>query len=263
MLFCDFLTRLKHNNKFPHSLIINNTNCCDLNELAKIYLKSLVCNKNLFCDVCSNCTRINNGSYIDFIYLSNDDEIIIKDDINKIQTAFNNVSTESSGIKLYVIKNIETANKHVVNSLLKFLEEPPTNTFALFFTRNVYSVLPTIRSRSQIIKISDKSTIDSNNKIYEKIFSDYDEYKKFIQNYDLDVIFNVAQQFVNCASEFDQLEIIKSIKIFSKYELVVFFDILIEIVPIEKKLNFIELKKGIKLNINKNSLIVKMFDEMK
>ena len=50
-------------------------------------------------------------------------------------------------VKVYVIKNIEYARNRMINSLLKFVEEPPKDVYAIFTTRNYNAILPTIRSR--------------------------------------------------------------------------------------------------------------------
>ena len=40
------------------------------------------------------------------------------------------------------------------NSLLKFLEEPPANTYAILTTLNKFYILPTIISRCEVINFS-------------------------------------------------------------------------------------------------------------
>lgn len=58
--------------------------------------------------------------------------------------------------RVYIIKQADRLNKSAANSILKFLEEPDNNIIAILITDNIYSVLTTIRSRCQILRL--KST---------------------------------------------------------------------------------------------------------
>jgi DNA polymerase-3 subunit delta' len=74
---------------------------------------------------------------------------IKKEDILNVINQFAKTTVEARGIKIYVIYGIEYASSQAVNSLLKFLEEPPANTYAILTTRAINLLLPTIRSRCQ------------------------------------------------------------------------------------------------------------------
>lgn len=50
--------------------------------------------------------------------------------------------------KIFLIDSIDRANEQAANSLLKTLEEPPPHLILILTARNVYDLLPTIRSRS-------------------------------------------------------------------------------------------------------------------
>src|SRR5690606_411518 len=62
-------------------------------------------------------------------------------------------STLESSHKVYVIEQAETMNTHAANRLLKFLEEPTLQSTAILLTDNSHVILPTIRSRCQIIDL--------------------------------------------------------------------------------------------------------------
>ncbi|MCQ2748216.1 MAG: hypothetical protein MJ223_03110 [Mycoplasmoidaceae bacterium] len=64
-----------------------------------------------------------------------------------LMTRFSLPGIEKCNIRIYVIKNIEYANKSILNSLLKFVEEPPAGVYAVFTTKNYDAIIPTIRSR--------------------------------------------------------------------------------------------------------------------
>ncbi|MGM0443573.1 MAG: ATP-binding protein [Fibrobacterota bacterium] len=57
-----------------------------------------------------------------------------------------------SGRLAVVIEGIDTMKKESANALLKTLEEPPENTLIILICRSLDRVLPTIRSRCQIMR---------------------------------------------------------------------------------------------------------------
>ncbi len=265
MVFNDYLVRWKNANLFPHALIIRNLNCCDLKMIAKKYLKTLVCKDNLFCDECNDCLRINSNNYIDFIYIENDEENVHKQEIIQIQNIFNKDAIEQSKVKLYVIKNIELANKQVINSILKFLEEPPVNTYALFFCQNEQAILPTIKSRSQTITIKDKMNeyVDEEyNDLCASVFNDVSEYNAFIEESNFAKIVKLANMFLLADKTSSQVETFNEIKLLSRYEFEIFVKILIELVPINKKIIVLDILKNIRLNMNKNLTLIKLMNEI-
>lgn len=108
--------------------------------------------------------------------------------------------------KIIIIHKSDTMTNSAANAFLKTLEEPPENTHFILLTNNLYTLLPTIRSRSQLINLSSspnetltsllsKLTITDTPKI-EKKFEHYthllpiiqtnkfDEVKELILSYD-------------------------------------------------------------------------------
>ncbi len=54
------------------------------------------------------------------------------------------------GRRIVIIENFDALNRFAVNSLLKLLEEPPSDLYLFLLTRNVGEIYPTIRSRSSL-----------------------------------------------------------------------------------------------------------------
>lgn len=73
-----------------------------------------------------------------------------KEDALTIQERFNKKALDISNKQVYIIKNIDKATPIVLNSLLKFLEEPSENIYAIFTTQNKEKVLETIISRTSV-----------------------------------------------------------------------------------------------------------------
>lgn len=70
-----------------------------------------------------------------------------------------------------IICDVDIMKKESANAMLKTLEEPPPGTIILLLTSRLYSVLPTIRSRCQVIRFGSLGPEDVSAalvKIYEK-----------------------------------------------------------------------------------------------
>ncbi|MEA2081792.1 MAG: hypothetical protein U9O97_03530, partial [Elusimicrobiota bacterium] len=60
--------------------------------------------------------------------------------------------SEPGVFKAAVIRESELLTVEAENSLLKIMEEPPENCLIILITPSLHSLLPTIRSRSQIVR---------------------------------------------------------------------------------------------------------------
>lgn len=100
---------------------------------------------------------------------SNPDILIIEKDaekkeinVDKIREIkdFVNQTSAISNDKFIIIDSACDLNKSASNALLKILEEPQKNNFLILTANRANRVLPTIRSRCQILKINDLSRDD-------------------------------------------------------------------------------------------------------
>ena len=60
--------------------------------------------------------------------------------------------------KTIIIANVHTATIEAQNAMLKFLEEPPQNTFVFLTAATANLLLPTVLSRCQIIKLTEQDS---------------------------------------------------------------------------------------------------------
>lgn len=91
--------------------------------------------------------------YSDLILIDGAKSLIKKEEVIQAIQKLQETTLDISGKKILVIKNIENSNKQSINSLLKFIEEPTKDTYIIMTTNKLSSVLPTIKSRSQIISV--------------------------------------------------------------------------------------------------------------
>ena len=141
-------------NKLSHAYLLSGSIGMPLKDVAVFLAKSLLCdNPNpLACNECITCMRIDEGNYADLMIFDGESAKIKKGDIEKITSNFDKTALEEKGIMIYILHLVETMTPIAVNSLLKFLEEPGKNIFAFLTTENEAKILPTIISRTQVLR---------------------------------------------------------------------------------------------------------------
>ena len=153
-IFKTFVNELR-NEKLSHAYLISGNQGMPLKETALYLAKSILCDSPnpLACDSCMTCVRIDEGNYPDLMLFDGEKDRIKRNDIERIMTNFDKTALEKKGIMIYILHLVETTSAIVVNSLLKFLEEPGKNVFAFLTTENEARVLPTIISRTQVFRL--------------------------------------------------------------------------------------------------------------
>ena len=143
------------NKRLAHAYLLCGESGTPLLETAKYMAKSLICDhpNPLACEECRSCGRIDHGTYMDFHILGEEEDGIKKEEVENVVEDFSKTPTETKGIMIYIIHLVESMSVEAINSLLKFLEEPPTHTFAILTTENEAKVLPTIISRCQCMRM--------------------------------------------------------------------------------------------------------------
>lgn len=121
-------------------------------KFALAFAKGLNCPEmeNDFCGVCEICKRIEHLTYGDLEILEDSGGIKI-DRVREL--IYNAAITSYEGRKkIYILKGIEKMKKESSNALLKLIEEPEEGSFFILLS-NSLNLLPTIKSRSIILKI--------------------------------------------------------------------------------------------------------------
>lgn len=230
---------------FFHAYLLSGPKNSSLHKVALFLAKSLLCNNSTFaCGTCNTCTRVDKNIYGDLIILDAKNRTVKVNDIKeKIEKLFSQTASEKRGIKIYIINNIEYLSNQCLNVLLKFLEEPPALTYAIFTTENENSILPTILSRCQIVRFNNiekhylieqanKENFSSDLLYYACLISnDFDEIKKLCENEMFFDIVESMKEFINRlvdknnARYFLESNLLK--KINSKETSYIFYDLLI------------------------------------
>lgn len=146
--------------RISHAYMIQGARGTGKEEIAVLLAKVLFCEQlsgTEPCNQCSACRRIDSRNHPDVHWIEPEGQSIKLDQIRHLQKEFTYSGVESDQ-KVYIIKGAETLTTNAANRILKFLEEPSRKTTAIMLTENGQAMLPTIRSRCQLIELKPLSS---------------------------------------------------------------------------------------------------------
>lgn len=147
-------------NRLGHTYIFEGAKGTLKLEGAYYLANLLLCeNENSPCGECMNCKRIQSGEHPRIYHIKPLNENIKKEQIDELEHEFSRCSLED-GKRIFIIEDIDKATLSAGNSLLKFLEEMNDESYGVLTTENIANVLPTIKSRSQVVSFSKISKDD-------------------------------------------------------------------------------------------------------
>lgn len=198
----------KKSNRLVHAYLLEGDSGTGTYEAAQYFAMMLLCkNENSPCLKCNTCERIQYNSHMNVVVIEPINDSIRKEQIENLMHDFSMTSIEE-GPQIYIIKEAEKMNPSAANSLLKFLEEPNPNHYAILLTSNHKRLLDTIVSRTQYIHfkpvsrnyiIEQLKSIGVNDDmayVISHITADFSEAKKFIEEGKLVMIINLAKKIV-------------------------------------------------------------------
>ena len=103
------------------------------------------------CGHCLSCRKIDDGNHPDVQIIRPSGTWMKIDQIRELQKRIVYRPLEGRR-KVYILTEVERMNLEAANCLLKTLEEPPAGSVLILITTNLDALLPTIRSRCQIIR---------------------------------------------------------------------------------------------------------------
>lgn len=140
------------NDIIPHSMIFSGPGSADILSFAKAFSKSLNCLslKDDFCGICKNCLNIEKGTFPDVKILSPEGQYYKKAQVTYIVE--DNFRRPLIGKrKMYILKDSHKLSENSSNAFLKILEEPAASNIFILLTNNLNGLLPTVKSRCQIL----------------------------------------------------------------------------------------------------------------
>lgn len=105
------------------------------------------------CDACPSCAKINSLNHPD-VFLATPEKAGGSVKIDDIRAVIEDVGLKpyEAKKKVYIIDEANSLTEEAANALLKTLEEPSADAALILIAENPAELLPTIRSRCQVVK---------------------------------------------------------------------------------------------------------------
>ena len=102
------------------------------------------------CGTCSSCRKLRSGNHPDVVILAPENGSIKIDRVRALCRSLSYPPYESE-MRVVIIEDVHTMTTEAANSLLKTLEEPPTNNLLILTAESSRDLLSTIMSRCQTL----------------------------------------------------------------------------------------------------------------
>jgi DNA polymerase-3 subunit gamma/tau len=144
----DAITNALENDKLHHAYLFTGTRGVGKTTIARIFSKSLNCERGQSanpCGVCDTCKDISDGRFVDLLEIDAASRTKVED----TRELLDNVQYKPTRgkYKVYLIDEVHMLSKHSFNALLKTLEEPPEHVKFLLATTDPQKLPVTILSR--------------------------------------------------------------------------------------------------------------------
>lgn len=207
-----FTNSLKKN-RLSHAYLFEGDSGTGTYEAALYFAMMLLCEESDGpCLKCNTCERIKFNSHMNVVVVEPIGEVIRKEQIENLMHDFSMTSLEK-GPQIYIIKEADRMNLNASNALLKFLEEPAENHYAILLTNNHSKILDTIISRTQYIhfkpvartyiveQLTNNGVEDDIAYIISHLTADFGEAKKFVNEGKLVLFINLAKKIMLAPSK--------------------------------------------------------------
>jgi DNA polymerase-3 subunit delta' len=157
----DSLVQLKAQGRWPHAFLFVGPSAIGKRKLALAFAQMLICvEADTACGVCGPCLRVAKEQSENLIVIEPDTALtrpVIK--VDAIRALLDSLSLSGlGGNRVIIINEAHLMNPQAANTLLKTLEEPFENVYFFLIGQSVQQFLPTIRSRTQVLRFQSLST---------------------------------------------------------------------------------------------------------
>ncbi len=151
------LYRCHQERRLPHALLLVGQSGLGKALFATNFAKTLLCKQpvqQFACQLCCDCAWVTAGPHPDLCLLATEKSSQgIK--IDQIRTVIEKLNhTSQAAYKIILINPADSLLVAASHALLKSLEEPSERTLFILLTEKIEGLLPTIRSRCQVIRFA-------------------------------------------------------------------------------------------------------------
>ncbi|HEM5985202.1 TPA: DNA polymerase III subunit delta' [Streptococcus suis] len=179
-------------------------------EMAIFLSQSLFCQEKvgiLPCQRCRTCRLIEAGEFSDVTLLAPQGNIIKTETVRELVKNFSQSGFESSK-QVFIIRDAEKMHANAANSLLKVIEEPQSDIHIFLLTNQEEAVLPTIKSRTQIIgfpknllalerMLEEEGLLKSEASLLARLVSSQEEARKLAENKNFLDLIGQSKKFID------------------------------------------------------------------
>lgn len=151
------LRRSLEADRISHAYLFEGIDAGCLRDTALALVQAVFCGATDGCGECDSCRRVKGLNHPDLRILQPDGAFIKVDQIRDLQRELS-LRPYQARKKACIIEDADCMNPASGNAFLKTLEEPPGDALLILLTTHGEGILPTIRSRCQILRFPPLAT---------------------------------------------------------------------------------------------------------
>lgn len=178
-------------------------------EMAVLLAQSRFCDSPidaLPCGQCRPCRLIAENDFSDVKVIEPEGQMIKTATIRDLLREFSSSGFEGRS-QVFIIRDADKMHTNAANSLLKFIEEPQSDSYMILLTQDESRILPTIKSRTQIFyfpknkaylsqQLEQEGLLKSQAEILADLSKDPTQAKEFAQNNKLLDLLKACERFI-------------------------------------------------------------------
>ena len=159
--------------RLPNSILFCGPGGVGKRETAVVLAKALNCENRGedSCDDCGTCRAIGAGRHPDVLEIVPKKDHIGIDEMRFLREAAY-LRPMIARKRVFIVRDADKMGEEASNAVLKILEEPPRFSHIILITDDLHLILPTIRSRCQILTFSPLGREEIRTALREKGFSE-------------------------------------------------------------------------------------------